>query len=748
MSADITQARPGDGLPSRALAVRPGSRGWSRFRFVLSWGAALALVGAGVPRVVNISWQGVMPVLTSLPWTAVFVLLAVWLLGLFVHSFVLTAAAPSLSHRRALTLNVTGSAVSNVVPLGGAAGVELNRRMMRAWGIDARTFTGFTFLTNLWDVGSKLLLPVIAVIALAHAGEEITAPLRLASLVGALAFVGVAALATMLLLSPRWAIGLGHTVETLLRPARRLMGDREPDVAGALLDIRRDCAHLVANGWLRMSLGISGYVALQGVLLGLCLHLTGAGNAWVEVLAGFAVERMLTIVPFTPGGIGIADLGLVGVLLALGGDPAGVTAAAVLYRAFVFAVEIPVGGGALGLWLLGQRQTATSQPARLRVAGEPRRIAHVTDVFLPRLGGIETHVDDLVRHQRALGLTAEVLTPTRGGAEDPGWVRRLPAAEARRVLGDYDVVHVHLSMFSPYGIGAVRAATSAGVPTLITVHSMWAGAGGIVRLAALAGLRRWPVAWSAVSAAAADAFGRSLGGAEVAVLPNAIDVAHWRRPATPVDPAESGHRPGGDLDAPFTVVSVMRLMPRKRPMQLLQVFEQVRRLTPGHDVRLLIVGDGPLRGRMERYVHRHGLTSYVRITGRIPRSEVPMELLSASVYVAPAPKESFGIAALEARCAGLPVVANRHSGVTEFIRDRVDGILVADDAEMTVALADLVRDDDLRNRLATHNRRVVPPFDWTDVLDRTDALYAAAAERADAPIPGARIDVSALALEA
>ncbi len=732
----------------------PRSRSWARLRFVLSWTTALALAVFALPRAVHVSWQGVVPVLTSLPWTAVVVLGAVWLLGLLVHTFVLTAAAPSLTHRRALTLNVTGSAVSNVVPLGGAAGVELNRRMMRAWGIDARTFTGYTFLTNLWDVCSKLLLPVVAVLALAHAGEAVTVPLQLASLVGTVVFAGVAALATVLLLSPRWTVALGRAVEAALTPVRRLRGGRGSDVSGALLDIRRDCIHLVANGWLRMTLGISGYVALQGVLLGLCLQLTGAGSTWVEVLAGFAVERLLTVVPITPGGIGVADLGLVGVLLALGGDPAAVTAAAVLYRAFVFAVEIPVGGGALGLWLLGHRRRSPARGPRQVLPGAPLRVAHVTDVFLPRLGGIETHVDDLVRHQRARGLDAEVLTPTPGGPADPAWVRRIPASQARKAIGEYDVVHAHLSMLSPYGIATVRAAVAAGVPTLVTVHTMWVGAGGIVRLAALAGLRRWPVAWSAVSAAAASSFGRSLGRADVVVLPNAIDVGHWLPGPAVLPPARQERTRDDEPPSPLTLVSVMRLMPRKRPLALLRMFEQVRALTPAHDVRLVIVGDGPLRRRMERYVTRHGLAAYVRITGRIPRTEVPSELRSASVYVAPAPKESFGLAALEARCAGLPVVAHRNSGVTEFVRDRVDGMLVADDTEMAVALADLVRDDALRDRLAAHNRRVRPPFDWADALDRTSALYAAAAERAGAPGAlvldggGARSDVPSLAWEA
>jgi glycosyltransferase involved in cell wall biosynthesis len=161
---------------------------------------------------------------------------------------------------------------------------------------------------------------------------------------------------------------------------------------------------------------------------------------------------------------------------------------------------------------------------------------------------------------------------------------------------------------------------------------------------------------------------------------------------------------------------------------------QVRRLTGRDDVRLVLVGDGPLRGRVERYVRRHRLGDHFRLTGRLPRAEVHAQLAAASIYVAPGPKESFGIAALEARCAGLPVVASRRSGVGEFVRDRVDGILIDGDAEMVAALADLVRDDDLRNRIATHNQNVAPAFDWADALSRTAELYQAAAEaRAGAP---------------
>lgn len=705
---------------------------WARARFALSWLAAVALLATVLPRALNVSWHGLLPVLESIHWTAALALVGLWFLGLYVHSFVLTAAAPSLTHRRALTLNLTGSAVSNVVPLGGAAGVELNRRMMRAWGIDSRAFTGYTFLTNLWDVGSKLLLPVVAVLVLARAGEHVSPQVQAASFVAAAAFAIMASCAAFVLTSVRGAMWVGGIIETWARHGLRLVGkDTEVHVTAALIEIRSQCA----EGWLRMSAGIVGYVALQGVLLGLCLHLTGGGNTWPEILAAFAVERVLTIVPLTPGGIGVADLGLGGVLLTLGGDPVSVAGAALLYRAFIFAVEIPVGSGTLGLWVLGQRLSARRRAAAATTSFPAHRVAHVTDVFLPRLGGIETHVDDLVRHQRAAGLDAEVLTPSRAeGVDDPSWVHRMSATNARRAVTQYDLVHVHVSLFSPYGIGVVRAATRAGVPVLVTVHSMWSGVGGVLRLASLAGLRRWPVAWSAVSHAAATSFARSLGGGvPVSVLPNAIDVASWRHPY------RGGGRASLQTRSSVTIVSVMRLVPRKRPRQLLRIFEQVRRLNGSDDVRLVIVGDGPLRARIERCIRRRGLTGYVRITGRLPRSQVHDELAAASVYVAPAPKESFGIAALEARCAGLPVVATRRSGVGEFIRDRVDGILVETDAELAVALADLVRDPSLRQRIAAHNRDVAPTFDWVDVLERTEHLYELAADRVD--LPQSRIPV-------
>lgn len=90
----------------------------------------------------------------------------------------------------------------------------------------------------------------------------------------------------------------------------------------------------------------------------------------------------------------------------------------------------------------------------------------------------------------------------------------------------------------------------------------------------------------------------------------------------------------------------------------------------------------------------------------------------------------------------------RRSGEDEFVRDRVDGVLVDGDAEMTAALADLVRDEAMRARMATHNRTVAPAFDWPVVLERTAGLYDLARERAAVPAPAVEETSTVIALEA
>jgi glycosyltransferase involved in cell wall biosynthesis len=96
------------------------------------------------------------------------------------------------------------------------------------------------------------------------------------------------------------------------------------------------------------------------------------------------------------------------------------------------------------------------------------------------------------------------------------------------------------------------------------------------------------------------------------------------------------------------------------------------------------------------------------------------------VYVAPAVLESFGLAALEARGVGLPVVGRLGTGLADFIEDGVDGLLCSGDTEMVDAVVRLVDDAALRRRMSEHNRRVEHGMSWTRSLDTHERIYALA----------------------
>jgi glycosyltransferase involved in cell wall biosynthesis len=369
------------------------------------------------------------------------------------------------------------------------------------------------------------------------------------------------------------------------------------------------------------------------------------------------------------------------------------------------------------------------------------RVLHVTDAYLPRLGGIEVQVSDLVREQRARGVEAEVATITpAGGATDPAYVHRLaggPVGATRRLarlMADepYDAAHMHVSVWSPFASLAARRLATAGVPTLVTIHSLWSRLGPLPATAReLLRLRAWPMAWSAVSDAAAEPLRQMLGpDIPVAVLGNAIDVSAWH-PTEP-RPAESRTAvPGGE---PLRILSVMRLTHLKRSVPLAKILHRVRERVPAERaLEAVVVGEGSRAPAMRRVLARHDDDRWVRMPGRLDRPAIRELLTSADVFVAPAELESFGIAALEARAAGVPVVASAWGGVGDFVKPGVEGLLGRDDDELVAALVGLLTDDALRHRIAEHNRLVAPAHDWELACEQAEALYQRAAEECRRP---------------
>lgn len=327
-------------------------------RYVLGIALAVGLLAAAVPSVTGVAWSGVVTALGAVSGVGVGVLVVLWLLGLAAHTITLTAALPTLTHRRALTLSLTGSAVANVLPMGGAAGMALNYRMLRAWGYDSPQFATYTVVTNVWDVLAKLALPLLMLPVLLLKPSLVLPHLAVIAAGVAALLVLAAAVGAVALTSPRGAVTVGTGIDRLAGALLRAAGSRRRfAIAPRLVETQAACRDVVAKGWGRLTLGMTLYTALLLALLVSCLSLTGAGLPLSVVFVGFTVERLLTLVGITPGGAGLVELGLTGVLLLLGGSAAAVVPGVLLYRALTFGLEIPVGGTALVGWLLLRRRS-------------------------------------------------------------------------------------------------------------------------------------------------------------------------------------------------------------------------------------------------------------------------------------------------------------------------------------------------------------------------------------------------------
>jgi len=375
------------------------------------------------------------------------------------------------------------------------------------------------------------------------------------------------------------------------------------------------------------------------------------------------------------------------------------------------------------------------------------KVAMVSDCYPPRLGGIESQVRDLSRQLVAAGHEVEVFTATtgprgeRGGATERGddgvTVHRLaiplpggipvnpfapPEVRRRLAAGGFDVAHAHLGVVSPFATDLVPVALGVGVPVAATFHCVIERSGVLMR--AVGHLARWAgrgVALSAVSTMAAQRVSGAARGARVEVVPNGVDAAWWH-PGE--GPASGGSVAGvGGGGKAVHVVSAMRLVSRKRPLAMLRVLEQARSvLDPGVALRATLVGEGPQRRLIEHHVRSRGL-DWVELPGRVTKDELRSLHQGADLYLTTALLEAFGIAALEARAAGLPVVARRGTGADDFVRDGVDGLLADSDASLAGALAHLAADGGLRSRMRAHLLATPPTQDWPGVVDATLAEY-------------------------
>src|SRR2546429_4998362 len=199
----------------------------------------------------------------------------------------------------------------------------------------------------------------------------------------------------------------------------------------------------------------------------------------------------------------------------------------------------------------------------------------------------------------------------------------------------------------------------------------------------------------------------------------------------PTSVPHAGRRSAG---APLQVLFLGRLVERKGVSHLVDAVS----LLPlaGVDVRLVIVGDGPERARIEARIREKRLDGRVAVRGKVSDAELQAAYAAADAFVLPAvvdrrgDTEGLGVVLLEAMNHRVPVIASAIGGITDIVEDGVSGLLVppGDATALAAALGRLARAPDLAAGLGEAGyRRLRERFSWDAITRRSLEVYAAAA---------------------
>jgi colanic acid/amylovoran biosynthesis glycosyltransferase len=188
-----------------------------------------------------------------------------------------------------------------------------------------------------------------------------------------------------------------------------------------------------------------------------------------------------------------------------------------------------------------------------------------------------------------------------------------------------------------------------------------------------------------------------------------------------VDPDVFTPRPSRPTNDAFEILCVGRLVPAKGQHVLVAAVDRL--VKSGRNVRLRLVGGGPDRESLEREVSKRYLGEHVVFEGIINQDQIRELFYKADVFALPSFAEGIPVALMEAMAMGIPCITTFVAGISELIRDGVDGILVApsDQEGLVHAIERLIDNPELVREFARAGReRVIDKYN----LDRNVARLA------------------------
>ena len=315
-----------------------------------------------------VSWDDVVEAMSDLDMGDWALLVGVAIVRIAIEPLLLMAATPKLRWSLALPGFLAPAAAASVVP--GPSDMVARYAMFRSWGYSGTQTSASVLLVFLYGTFAKVALPVVAALVFIAFGRS-DAELETVAIIAAGILVGGVFLIFLLLRSEKTARQLGHAAGTAAHRVASWFRIRTPGTLAADLADRaarfRDKTGDVVR--MRTHLAAAAAAAAQAALFAILLvsvRVVGVGAEqldWIALLAAFALVQLLTSVPITPSGLGVAEAAYVALLTAESNtELAGqIAAAAIIYRLFSWVLLVPLGGIAW-LWWSRNRRRLTETP--------------------------------------------------------------------------------------------------------------------------------------------------------------------------------------------------------------------------------------------------------------------------------------------------------------------------------------------------------------------------------------------------
>lgn len=170
------------------------------------------------------------------------------------------------------------------------------------------------------------------------------------------------------------------------------------------------------------------------------------------------------------------------------------------------------------------------------------------------------------------------------------------------------------------------------------------------------------------------------------------------------------------------VIATVARMTKKKGVQ--NIVDLAPSLLEKHkNLLFVMIGDGPLREKLESTVEESGLSGNFYFTGEVPREKVLGYLEQADIFALPSINEAFGISILEAMSKEVPVVAMNNSGVSDIVNNGVNGYLADSITEFSEYLENLIEKPALRTSFSREALRGLSNYDWNRICEQTSKVY-------------------------